>query len=192
MVAEDEDQEACDEVAADADVAACTASMPEFCASTPPTVPPGANSCTALQTCCAMLDDEDDQQPCDEVASGADGAACTESLPDFCASTPPTVPPGTDACSALKTCCGELDDEDDQEACGDVASEDDEGDCRDALADLCSDDDTMPTDPGAASCEALQSCCAELDDEDDQEQCEEVVSDADPDACAEAGADFCR
>jgi hypothetical protein len=58
--------------------------MPAFCASTPPAVPPGANSCRALQACCAELDDEEDQEACEEVVSDADPDACSEASADFC------------------------------------------------------------------------------------------------------------
>ncbi len=149
-LADEEDQEDCEEGLADADPIACQASVDEACPGTP-TAPgvPGSDPCVALNQCCATLIDEEDQEDCTGVVEEADATACTQSAADYCTTVPtvPTVPtpgvPGSDPCATLTQCCSALADEEDQEECTEVVEEADPAACTESAADYC-----MSTVPG--------------------------------------------
>jgi hypothetical protein len=83
---EEDDQEDCEDLVADADIAACTEAVPELCpTSTIPSTMPTGDACLQLNTCCATLEDEDQDQ-CLDTAIALDLAACMESFDDLCAS----------------------------------------------------------------------------------------------------------
>jgi hypothetical protein len=100
------------------------------------------------------------------------------------------VPPASSPCAALTTCCGTLD-EDDQEDCQEVADEADFDACRTSLRELCPNVTTTTT-PSSSPCADLLTCCDTLEEDADIDACRTTAVGADPVACQDANTTLCE
>ena len=118
---------------------ACAQITPMLCSSNQPQEP----SCGTLTTCCATLEEED-QEDCRSVVDEADPAACTEAQAELCPA--PSTTPGamTDDCLKLMICCMSLTDDEDQEECLEVVADADAAACGESLTELCPDPNAPP------------------------------------------------
>jgi hypothetical protein len=125
----------------------CKVASEDYCAAptttsttmTTMTVPSMAE-CTALNTCCASLDEED-QEDCLTVVDTAIAADCSASLTELCPNTAPATTPTMGVCAMLDTmCCATLEDDEDIEECKDAVSSAIEATCQETLDALCGAD----------------------------------------------------
>ena len=93
---EDEDQEDCQSTVDEADPAACDEARAELCPATPSDPSTMGDDCPKLMICCVSLMDDEDQEECLEVVTGADAAACGESLSELCPDPNAPPPPESD------------------------------------------------------------------------------------------------
>jgi hypothetical protein len=131
----------CEGVATARAEAACAQITPMLCTTDNPSTT--TSSCDTLATCCATLEDED-QEDCQSAVDEADPAACDEAQAELCPAA--TTPPGTatDDCPKLMICCTSLTDDEDQEECLEVVADADAAACGESLAELCPDPNAPP------------------------------------------------
>jgi len=120
---------------------ACAQITPTLCTGTPSTST--QPSCETLATCCATLEEED-QEDCQSAVDEADPAACEEAQAELCPATPTTPGTMTDDCPKLMMCCMSLTDDEDQEECLEVVTDADAAACGESLAELCPDPNAPP------------------------------------------------
>jgi hypothetical protein len=129
----------CEGVAKARAESACAQITPMLCSSNQPQEP----SCGTLTTCCATLEEED-QEDCQSVVDEADPAACTEAQAELCPATSTTPGTMTDDCPKLMICCTSLTDDEDQEECLEVVADADAAACGESLTELCPDPNAPP------------------------------------------------
>lgn len=129
----------CEGVAKARAESACAQITPMLCTSNQPQAP----SCETLTTCCATLEEED-QEDCQGVVDEADPAACTEAQAELCPATSTTPETTTDDCPKLMICCMSLTDDEDQEECLEVVTDADAAACGESLTELCPDPNAPP------------------------------------------------
>ena len=128
------DKTLCLAIAEDQTESLCTLASENYCA--PPTA---ADACTQLTSCCATL--EDDQEDCQAVADAAVTTDCSASLDELCPNltvTTTSTTPRAGVCAMLDTtCCSSLEDDEDIEECQAAVSSANDTMCQDALDALC-------------------------------------------------------
>jgi hypothetical protein len=129
----------CEGVARARAESACAQITPMLCSSNQPQAP----SCGTLTTCCATLEEED-QEDCQSVVDEADPAACSEAQAELCPATSTTPGAMTDDCPKLMICCTSLTDDEDQEECLEVVTDADAAACGESLTELCPDPNAPP------------------------------------------------
>lgn len=131
----------CEGVAKARAESACAQITPMLCGGVPSTST--QNKCETLSTCCATLEDED-QEDCQGAVDEADAAACEEAQAELCPATTGTPGTTTDDCPKLMICCMSLTDDEDQEECLEVVADADAAACGESLTDLCPDPNAPP------------------------------------------------
>lgn len=131
----------CEGVATARAEAACAQITPMLCGVDNPTTT--ATSCDALATCCATLEEED-QEDCQSTVDEADPAGCDEAQAELCPATSTAPGTMTDDCPKLMVCCMSLTDDEDQEECLEVVTDADATACGESLAELCPDPNAPP------------------------------------------------
>lgn len=131
----------CEGVAKARAESACAQITPMLCAGGPNTSTQSA--CETLSTCCATLEEED-QEDCQGAVDEADPAACEEAQAELCPATTGTPGTTTDDCPKLMGCCMSLSDDEDQEECLEVVTDADAAACSESLTELCPDPNAPP------------------------------------------------